>query len=219
MAAEMKKISIVHPSFKRAHIALACYFEWVGKCSDTNNIEYILCLSEHDNTLPEYLDIFKDTSTTLVVLPTSIINGLVNQTNEGAKHAKGNIIIASSDDFLCPKNWDAELLGLLANKEDYIVKTQDGIQDWLITIPIMDRKYYDRFGYIFYPEYKHLFCDTDLTHVADRLGRKITLPMFFEHKHWCVGKAVKDEVNFMIDTTVEAGQLLFWEREKNNFGL
>lgn len=40
----------------------------------------------------------------------------------------------------------------------------------LITLPIIGRKLYDRFGYIYHPAYKSEWCDNEQTEVFERLG-------------------------------------------------
>lgn len=40
---------------------------------------------------------------------------------------------------------------------------------------IMGKAYYDRFKYIYHPDYKSLFCDNEYTEVAEILGRQIKI--------------------------------------------
>jgi len=42
---------------------------------------------------------------------------------------------------------------------------------WITMLPIMGRKYYERFGYIYHPSYKSFWCDNEFTDVANRLDR------------------------------------------------
>lgn len=154
--------------------------------------------------------------------PTAIVNknrSAIDAINNAAKIVDGDIIMVVSDDTDCFINWDVQLVGILYDKTDFILKTQDGIQPWIITMPIMDRAYYNRFGYIYYPGYKHLFCDTELTCVADITGRKLTSNLLFPHNHYSIGKSVKDEISVRADATNAEGEKLFIERYKRNFDL
>ena len=99
------------------------------------------------------------------------------------------------------------------------MKTWDGTQGWIITLPIMDRTYYNRFGYIYYPEYLHMFCDTELTAVADLTARKITSDLKFMHNHYSVTGTGMDEISQRADRTWQQGERLFIDRYKFNFGL
>ena len=54
---------------------------------------------------------------------------------------------------------------------NYLLKTNDSTEGWICTLPIMDKEFYQSQGYVYNPIYKHLFCDTELTHIADITGR------------------------------------------------
>lgn len=140
--------------------------------------------------------------------------------NNAAKVAKGDLLIVVSDDFSCPEHWDTQLLKYLKDKSDFVVKTYDGLQPWIITLPIMDRVYYERFGYIYHPEYKHMFCDTEMTHVGDLLGKTIEIPMIFNHRHYSQpGGITKDAISVKNDSTWNQGEKLYLERMMRNFDL
>ena len=210
------EISILHPSYKRPALARACYGLWTEKLSTKDNREYILCLSNNDPTKTEYERLFAGTMVKIVYHPE---NGWVKQLNMAAEHSTGNWLVCIGDDFDCPLHWDKDLMPYLSDKEDVIVKTQDGTQPWIMTLPLMDRKYYNRFGYVIYPEYKHMFGDTELTHVADLLGRVVNIPMLFPHNHYTTGKNKKDEVNKVNDSTWNQGETLYVQRAKRKFDI
>ena len=49
---------------------------------------------------------------------------------------------------------------------------------------IMGKKYYDRFNYIYHPDYKSIFCDNEYTEIANKLNRKIySEKCLFEHDY------------------------------------
>ena len=49
----------------------------------------------------------------------------------------------------------------------------DGWRRDLNTLCIIGRKYYDRFGYIYHPDYKSFWCDAEFTEVATALGKQV----------------------------------------------
>jgi hypothetical protein len=213
------KITIVHPSRQRAEYAHKTCKNWLQRAKNADEIEYMLTIDLSDST--SYADAFKgfENYTTHIII--SHNRSAIDAINNAAKYARGNLLIVVSDDFNePPQDWDEQLLNALEGKEDFIVKTDDGLQPWIITLPIMDRKYYDRFGYIYYPEYRHMFCDTEMTHVADLLDRKITLPIKFPHAHYTqrTGQPY-DEVNKKNDDTWKQGEELYLLRVKQSFGL
>ncbi len=80
---------------------------------------------------------------------------------------------------------------------DGMLHYNDGHQrDNVITMSIMGRKYYERTGYIYHPDYKSLWCDVEATDVAKMLGKYVYLgdeQILFDHLHPAWGKAENDQ--------------------------
>jgi len=207
------KISVVHPSRGRVNMASETMGKFLGKASYADGIEYLLMCDTTDPDIAQYQYRFGRRS---IALPNK---SAIEAINNGALHSTGNLIVVVSDDFDCPQNWDTMLLSALQGKSDYLVKTQDGIQPTLITLPIMDRAYYNRFGYVYHPDYKHMFSDQEMTAVGHMLCRVIDLPIHFPHNHYSTGKTKRDSINIKNDLTWKQGQALFNDRLKTNFGI
>lgn len=203
-----RKISIIHPSRSRPAQAMAVRDKWIRNAD--NELEYVFSLDLDDPMRRQYK------GNILLNNNTSAIAAI----NYAAYFSTGDLLIVVSDDFDCLPHWDTMLLKALEGKEDFIVKTPDGIQKTLITLPIMDRKYYERFGYIYYPEYKHMFCDQEMTAVGHLMGKVIDVPVLFEHKHYSVkGGLRKDKISEKNDRTWNQGKKLFHDRLAFNFGV
>lgn len=57
-----------------------------------------------------------------------------------------------------------------------------------ITLSIMGKKLYDHFGYIYHPDYKSFFCDTEFTNEVYRLNRVVYFPeVIVKHEYKCEG--------------------------------
>ena len=210
------KISLLHPSWKRPALALSCHNEWMSKSDNPENIEYVLCLAEKDPTLAEYMEQFRDTKALRIVHHE---NGLVKQVNRAATECAGELIIAISDDFSCPEHWDTILRNALAGKSDYVVKTQDGLQPFIMTLPVMDRAFYNRLGHIYHPDYNHMYGDEELAEVGKLLNRTIVLPDYFRHNHYSTGALPKDEVNTRNDSFMMIDKETYMRRKLNNFDI
>lgn len=211
------KISLIHPSRGRAAIAKQVYDEWMGKADNPDEIQYVLSVDSDDPLLNEYDRVFANSKVTWYE---NNNHSAIEAINNAAKVATGDILLVCSDDFSCPEHWDTQLLTYLKGKSDFVVKTADGLQPWIITLPIMDRVYYERFGYVYYPEYKHLFCDTEMTCVGDLLDKTILVPMLFQHNHYTqAGGIKKDAISVKNDATWGQGERLYIERIKRNFDL
>jgi glycosyltransferase involved in cell wall biosynthesis len=209
------KISLIHPSRGRANRAFDTYLNWTSKLGNAE-IEYILSIDTTDKEEYLYKLNFTDANVNIIVNDNS---NAVQAINAGASRSTGDILIVVSDDFDCPNKWDQLIWEATNGKKDWILKTDDGIQKWIITIPIMDREYYNRFNYMYYPGYEHMFCDTEITCVADLIGRKLEANITFPHLHYTTGKSKKDYVSEKADKTWERGEKLFLERYKNRFQL
>lgn len=217
-------IHIVHPTRSRPERSVATINKFVKSSDDPGEVMVTICLDDSDPRIEEYWKLYRSECSCHWAIDQRDNKSSVEAINEGFKNsllatAKGQIIMVVSDDTDCFKGWDTALYKETEGKEDYILKTQDGIQNWIITNPVLDLKYYQRFGYIYYPGYQHLFCDTELTCVADILGRKITSNLLFPHNHYSIGKATLDSVYSKNDRTNEQGEKLFLERYARNFDL
>jgi hypothetical protein len=211
---------IIHPSRKRPQQSAQTYLKWSNATKYPDGTRWILSV-DNDDDIAAYIDAYFQIRTCV----TPVINNntsSVEAINNAAKHFMaddGDVFLVVSDDTEPCHHWDEKIYDLVKDKTDWILKTQDGIQNWIITMPIMDRAYYNRFGYIYYPGYQHLFCDTELTCVADITGRKITSNLLFPHNHYSIGKGIKDAVYEKNDLTNEQGEKLFLERYSRNFDL
>lgn len=207
-------ISLLHPSRSRIDKSRDTMNKWISKA--TQKIELIVSVDEDDPQLELYLG---DYATKFNVIQ-SKNRSAVDAINKAAEVSTGDILIVVSDDTDCPNDWVNKILTAVQGRQDYVLKVGDGIQNWLCTMPVIDRKYYERFGYIYYPEYSHMFCDTEFTHVADCLGKIIQRnDLRFPHEHYCVGKAKKDHINERADATWKQGMQLYLKRVRERFGL
>ena len=94
----------------------------------------------------------------------------------------------------------------------------------------MGKPYYERFNYIYYPEYITFWADTEFTAVADLLDRMVFVPeVLFEHQHpdWTHShgydgqKRGYDQLYIDNDKPEDRDfdERLFYERKARNFDL
>lgn len=211
------KISVIHPSRNRPERARKVYDTVISNAHRPDNIEYILSIDDNDSSLDSYTDSFLNTKALISIANNNYCVGAINK---GASISNGDLLLVVSDDFdEFPKGWDTDILQAVKDKEFFMLKIHDGSQGWIATMPIMDRKLYDYLGYIYYPEYNHMFADTDLSSICDYLGCTIyKLDITIKHNHYTKLKN-KDEVNVRNDNTWNQGESLYLDRYRNNFGL
>ena len=217
------KISIIHPTRGRKEKACSTAVHWLRYADNPYDIEYLISVDVNDT------DKWYDELRLIPGFQYRTIKGIpilknnnrsaIDAINNAAKVATGDLIMVVSDDFTCPNGWDTRLLKALEGKSDFLVKTIDSLQPTLITLPIMDRTYYNRFGYVYHPDYLHMFCDQEMTAVGHMLGKVINLNIPFEHLHYSAGKSEFDAVYAKNNATWAQGESLFNERLKTNFGI
>lgn len=207
-------ISIIHPSRSRPAQAFEAFKRWTSLIGEP--YEYILSLDIDDDTKFDYFNLFQSTGALITV---NTNRSAVDAINRGAEWSKGDILIQISEDFYCFENWGKTVLQAVEGKEDFLLKTDDGTQGWIVTLPIMDRKFYEANGYFYHPGYLHMFVDSDLTHMAD-IQKKLIIrnDILFEHRHYQTKKTPKDALNEKADKTWTQGQNLYFQRLKEAFG-
>lgn len=143
--------------------------------------------------------------------------------NTAGAATTGKVIIAVADDFVPPQNWDQLLLSLEPKgweDGEHVIKVEDGYVHNIFVLSILTRKRYERFGYIFYPKYLSLFCDTEFGEVATRDGVVIEAnQLLFEHIHPDAFKRQRDGVD-MTHASKErwnSGEMLFNFRRGQGF--
>lgn len=210
----MRKITIIHPSRGRPEL---CYktANYFLENSSKNEIEYFVSIDESDSKKEEYIK-NKPFFINLIIGGT---NSCIEALNFAANQINfDDILVVVSDDFSCQKDWDIRLRNFLGDKKDFVLKTNDGREPWIVTFPIMDKIYYQRYNYVYCPEYKHLFCDTEMTHVAEITGRLlIDQSLFFEHL--ATGVTHNDEINQKNSSTWWQGENVYINRVKKDFNI
>jgi len=103
----------------------------------------------------------------------------VEAINIGVSDKNFDVLVNTSDD-MSPNpdyKWDEEIrAGFETYFPDYngVLHFNDGSSgEGLNTLCIMGRPYYDRFGYIYHPDYKSFFCDDEFTKVSYKLDKAI----------------------------------------------
>lgn len=136
-----------------------------------------------------------------------------------------DIVLLISDDMVpVVEGWDEIIrreMRAHAPDTDGVLWFNDGYQGRkLNTLCILGRAYYDRFGYIYHPEYQSLYCDNEFMMVADSLGRQTYHEdVIIEHRHPDTGNRPSDAVYGRNGRLQWADQQLFEKRKAAGFPL
>jgi len=211
------KISILHPSRGRSEQAFLAMCNFTDMMSHTIDYEYILSVDTDDKSPYTFIDVgFGERYKKII----NDNHNVVQAANAAAEIATGDILILISDDFTAHRHWDITITQALEGKSG-ILKTYDGVQRWIVTLPIMTGDYYDEQGHIYYPKFEHMFCDTDQTHKAD-LEKKLIIRndiVFLHHHYSTEGGWPKDAISRKADLTWKQGEAVYLQRCMNRFGL
>lgn len=220
----MKKISIIHPSYNRPQWAAETAKKWLSQVDKPEGLEYILSIDEKDPAKDWYLQAFYEIPEVEVIINPN--QNMIEAANHGARLSTGDILILVSDDFDCFPLWDRWIRNVTRGREDWTLKVPDGyrVNYYLQTLPIMDRTYYNRFGYIYNPIYTHMWSDTEASTVGYMLGKMLVVPdgedvPIFKHNHYTAGLSPKDHVYEKNDSSMDSGRQIFFDRFARDFDL
>jgi hypothetical protein len=100
-----------------------------------------------------------------------------------------DILILVADDMVpVIQNYDEIISDIFVNSSEDLDNTiHFNTTRWGGTLDIwciMGKKYFDRFNYVYHPDYKSIFCDNEYTQVAEMTGKKIfSEHCLFEHDY------------------------------------
>jgi hypothetical protein len=147
----------------------------------------------------------------------------IHAVNRGMPTGNWDIVIATSDDmeFLEP-GFDLRIIAdmtLFFPDTDGVLHYPDGWEHGaILSLPVIGRKYYDRFGYIYHPSYQSLFCDEEAVIVADALGKLASIEAgFFRHNHPQAGRGQMDAQYKYTEGFHAVDKRTFESRKRRNF--
>lgn len=215
--------SLIYTSVRAPRIEIVIA-EWLGKTRAAVPLEVIVAVDANDSGSREAAESIaaRDTRVKVYVQESEPFN-CVKGWNLAAEKAQGKVLVQVTDDFSPPEGWDEKLLALKpANwiETDCAVHVDDGYVRNIMTLAIITRVRYRKFGYFFYPGYESIFCDTELTEVAYRDGVVIPAPhLLFEHMHPDCFKRQRDRVDLVHASQErwDSGEALFKFRKQHGF--
>jgi hypothetical protein len=146
--------------------------------------------------------------------------------NNGFSDLSYDIILLASDDMIPEiEGYDTIIRQNMIKKfpdTDGILWFNDGVQgSRLNTLCILGKKYYDRFGYIYNPEYKSLWSDNEFTTVGNLLKKQEYLNIIIiRHQHHSVNNLnTFDSLYQKNDTYHNQDMETFKKRSLKNFDL
>lgn len=134
-----------------------------------------------------------------------------------------DVLLLMSDDMTPTyKGYDNVIRGamdLYYPDTDGVLYYPDGFTE-LNTMPIIGKKYYKRFGYIYHPKYESFFVDNEFQMVSRMLKKEMKgdFPLFLHHHPVWTGTG-NDALYERNNGPWAKDEALFHERMKNNFDI
>lgn len=141
-----------------------------------------------------------------------------------SKTSGWDIILLASDDMIPIENGYDEVIRNDMQRNfpdlDGVLWYNDGARVDINTLSIIGKKYYDRFNYMYHPDYTSLWCDNEFTDVSVALQRyKKSERVIIEHAHPVYQKTVYDELYIKNESFYSQDQKVYEKRKKDGFGL
>jgi hypothetical protein len=179
----MLDVLVKWPTRNRATLFRSTFAKWQNP-----SVRFLVSLDEDDSqNTPEFrawLDAQQN-----VRHVTGKSTGKIHAINRDLEHERFDLLIVASDDMI-PVRADfyeriiAYLYGAFPDG-DALLHVNDGRAGYdLCTLPIMGRKYYERFNYVYHPAYASLWADNEQTEVARSLNRYVYCPEVLVSHEW-----------------------------------
>lgn len=192
--------------------------------SDINSVTFLISIDEDDADMnnSDSLEILSTFKNCKVIVGKS--NSKIHAVNRDIdKDGDWDIILLASDDMIPQvKGYDQIIINkMLENYPDTdgVLWFNDGYQgNKLNTLCILGKKYYERFNYIYFPEYKSTWCDNEFMSVANLLGKQTYFDeIIIKHEHPDWGFGEQDEIHFKNHRDLNYDMNLYNTRKKINF--
>lgn len=145
----------------------------------------------------------------------------VEAINDGVAEAEWELLILASDDMTPQRTDYAQRIAALFEEffpdGDGVLHLNDGRAGRdLNTLCILDRAYFDRFGYVYNPAYVSLHCDNEFQEVSERLGRAVYVNEVVIAHDW-IGDFAPDRLHQRNESFYRADEQTFRRRKAAGF--
>lgn len=195
---------------------------YLDNLSGRHNAEFRISIDEDDLSMnnPDMLKWIADKGASVYVGPAGRTK--IQAINADMEGADFDILVCVSDDMeVKEKGFDDIIVQDMQRFHDGpgALHYNDGKhgKDMLITLSVMNKALYDRFGYIYCPAYESVWCDNEFTDIAKMMDCYWYSPRVIIEHNWM--KHGSDEVYRKNAPQFCRDKEVYLNRKKNNFGL
>jgi len=190
-----------------------------------SNFEFVVSCDEDDITMNNSAVISKLNQYDNLTVCFNNNKCKIEAVNADMQNRNFDILLLASDDMIPEVDgYDVIIKKIFEDRFpdlDGVVWLNDGFQGSnLNTLVIIGRKYYDRFKYIYHPDYKSLYCDTEFTIVSRALNKVIYVDKcLIRHQQYSIINDVPDQLYVRNDELQHIDLITFNKRKEKNFDL
>lgn len=218
-------ILIKFPSRGRPEKLVSTLTSYVRKAVNMSMIFIMVTLDVDDPTtsdvIPKLLEIHPNIRVTVGISGTKV--KAINRDMETAPPF--DILLLASDDMIPIVHGYDDIIRHAMHKHypttDGVLWFNDGHQkNGLNTLVIVGKRYYNRFGYIYNPNYRTAWCDNEFTEVAGILKKQTYFDqVIIEHQHPIHGLAALDDTYYKNEIGGNEDTELYKYRREFTFGI
>ena len=197
--------------------------------SISQNFIVLATLDENDPTLADYKKMIYDFPTNQLIVKIGQSKNKIDAINRDLSDFSEpwDILVNMSDDMVFTKyGFDNTIRsGFLTYfpKGDGFLHFHDNCQNRLATMSIIDKKYFNRFGYIYHSDYVSVYCDNEAQDVAKIFGRYAYMGdsiRILEHLHPLHNPMIKMDSQYVhTESFYSQDEATYNRRKKINFEL
>lgn len=213
------RILIKYPTKYRSEKALSVLSKYIALANHPEQIHIVVSIDTDDEETISNIYRFETIHSSVKVCIGEPAGKIAAINRDMPSPTSFDILILASDDMIPEvQGYDDIIRNRMAffyPDTDGVLFFNDGIQaNRLNTLVICGSRYYSRFGYIYYPGYKSLFCDNEFTIVASRLRKQVYFPdVIIRHEHPDTNREIPVDALYVHNQKYwKIDQVLFYSR-------
>lgn len=168
------KILFKFPSRSRPEKMIKTLENLYDKLSLSSNYVVSMNLDLNDRTVNNEKIIEQIKSFPQIIVEWGHSSSKIHAINRDIPKTGWDILVLLSDDMeLLEKDFDEIIRQDFTDAQtlDTVIYYTDGFTEGIVSFPVIGKTWFDRYGYIYHPQYLSLFCDDELFQVSKRQGK------------------------------------------------
>jgi hypothetical protein len=222
------KLLIKFPTRGRRDKFFKVLNQYIDKAKDLSKIAFLISMDEDDEEMnnPECIKLLEHLKKEIKLVYFFGNNKTkIQAINADLDKVSGwDIVLLASDDMIPVMAHYDHIIRKDMNDHfrdtDGMLWYSDGGQNNICTLSVLGKKYYDRFGYIYNPNYISLWCDNEQTEVGLKLKKVYKSDLvIIEHQHPVYQKTNYDTLYLKNESYYHVDKETYEKRKQKNFDL